>query len=63
VKTYKNIIAIILILALGCVNGTKKESESVTKVKHITAADILGNPEYLAISYGGYRQKTRELKY
>lgn len=25
-----------------------------------SAADILGNPEYLAISYGGYRMKTRD---
>jgi exo-beta-1,3-glucanase (GH17 family) len=26
----------------------------------ITAAQILGNPKYLAISYGGYREKSRE---
>ena len=26
----------------------------------ITAKDILGNPDYLAISYGGYRQPTRK---
>jgi exo-beta-1,3-glucanase (GH17 family) len=26
----------------------------------LTAADILGNPKYLAISYGGYREKSRE---
>lgn len=26
----------------------------------MTAKDILGNPDYLAISYGGYRQKTRD---
>ncbi|NER04121.1 MAG: exo-beta-1,3-glucanase, partial [Okeania sp. SIO3C4] len=25
-----------------------------------TAAEILGNPEYLAMSYGGYREKTRK---
>jgi len=30
--------------------------------KHITAADILGNPNYLAISYGGYRHKTRDIQ-
>ena len=28
----------------------------------MTAADILGNPEYLAISYGGYRAKTRDVQ-
>ncbi|MBW6490697.1 MAG: hypothetical protein K0B15_05820 [Lentimicrobium sp.] len=27
-----------------------------------TAADILGNPEYKAISYGGYREKTRDIQ-
>jgi exo-beta-1,3-glucanase (GH17 family) len=34
----------------------------VNKVKHITAAEILGNPDYLAISYGGYREKTRDVQ-
>lgn len=29
---------------------------------NITAADILGNPEYLAISYGGYRQNSRNVQ-
>ncbi|MCF7569002.1 glycosyl hydrolase family 17 [Sabulilitoribacter arenilitoris] len=28
----------------------------------MTAKEILGNPEYLAISYGGYRQKTRDIQ-
>lgn len=28
----------------------------------MTAADILGNPDYLAISYGGYRAKTRDVQ-
>jgi exo-beta-1,3-glucanase (GH17 family) len=28
----------------------------------VTAKDILGNPEYLAISYGGYRGNSRELQ-
>jgi exo-beta-1,3-glucanase (GH17 family) len=27
-----------------------------------TAAEILGNPNYLAISYGGYRENTREIQ-
>jgi len=30
--------------------------------KEITAKDILGNREYLAISYGGYRAKTRDIQ-
>lgn len=28
----------------------------------ITAAEILGNPKYRAISYGGYREKTRDVQ-
>lgn len=34
----------------------------MTKKKYITAAEILGNPDYLAISYGGYRQKSRDIQ-
>lgn len=30
--------------------------------KNLTAKDILGNPEYLAISYGGYRDTTRTIQ-
>ena len=28
----------------------------------MTAAKILGNPDYIAISYGGYRQKSRDIQ-
>lgn len=40
---------------LGC--NVKPKDE-----KQLTAADILGNPEYLAISYGGYRKNTRNIQ-
>lgn len=43
-----------LISLLGC-------SLQVTKMD-ITAAEILGNPEYTAISYSGYRQNTRDVQ-
>lgn len=39
-------------LLFGCNQESKTD---------ITAADILGNPEYLAFSYGGYRENTREV--
>ncbi|GGZ78090.1 glycosyl hydrolase family 17 protein [Algibacter mikhailovii] len=51
-----------LIAVLGCANKVKKQNEKVIEEKHITAADILGNPDYQAISYGGYRQKSREIQ-
>ncbi len=37
-------------------------NEKPNTMKQITAKDILGNPDYLAISYGGYRHKTRDIQ-
>lgn len=52
--TLKKIITLSIIISmLGC---NEKPNEHLSK----TAADILGNPEYLAISYGGYREKSRD---
>jgi len=42
-------------------NSDQEHKRSETK-KEVTAKDILGNPEYLAISYGGYRQDTRDIQ-
>lgn len=41
---------------LGCNQQPKKEQMDKT------AAEILGNPNYLAISYGGYRHKSRDIE-
>lgn len=38
------------------------EEESSTNPKVLSAKDILGNSKYQAISYGGYRQQTREVQ-
>ena len=48
------LILSLVFLMLGCFQENKK-----IKDVDITAADILGNPEYLAFSYGGYRENTR----
>ncbi|MEK6154660.1 glycosyl hydrolase family 17 protein [Flavobacteriaceae bacterium 3-367] len=41
----------------------KKNKEEETQIqKEVTAKTILGNPDYLAISYGGYRETTREVQ-
>ena len=45
----------ILISMIGCTQMDKK-------VETVTAKDILGNPDYLAISYGGYRENTRDVQ-
>jgi exo-beta-1,3-glucanase (GH17 family) len=58
----KIIIAILLLGVFVSCKSRKKEEEQnqVTKNKEVTAKDILGNPDYLAISYGGYREISRE---
>ena len=59
------IIIISLFLASmlwSCNTNTKENNATQPKQNMVTAKDILGNPEYLAISYGGYRQKTRDVQ-
>jgi exo-beta-1,3-glucanase (GH17 family) len=46
---------LIVLVMLGC----NDKPQAVTQK---SAADILGNPNYLAISYGGYRVNTREIQ-
>lgn len=45
-----------ILLSFSLVIGCNNEPKSSDK----TAADILGNPDYLAMSYGGYRALSRE---
>ncbi len=52
----KRIVLIMIIAALASCNSTGKKQK---KVKSMIASEILGNPDYLAISYGGYRTNTR----
>jgi exo-beta-1,3-glucanase (GH17 family) len=57
-------IVFLMILAFSC-NGVKKKVNKSTILKdqsNLSAKDILGNPDYLAISYGGYRAKTRDVQ-
>lgn len=54
-KLNKYISISIILMMLGCNEKPKVEQQ-------LTAADILGNPEYLAISYGGYRKNTRDIQ-
>jgi exo-beta-1,3-glucanase (GH17 family) len=58
-KWYINVVALLLgvTFAFSCKKTTKKESNinNMKEQTSLTAKDILGNPKYLAISYGGYR--------
>ncbi|MBL0682239.1 glycoside hydrolase family 17 protein [Aquimarina mytili] len=49
------------VLMLSC-NQEQKIKQAMRPQKSITAKDILGNPNYLAISYGGYRKTSREFQ-
>jgi len=54
-----------LLAAIVLVFSFKMEDQKnnyLNNRKHVTAKDILGNPNYLAISYGGYRNNTRDIQ-
>ncbi len=61
-KPWMRISAIVLIvLSISCKEKKEEKEIEETQInKQVTAKDILGNPDYLAISYGGYRQVTRD---
>ncbi|GMQ23818.1 hypothetical protein Aoki45_05000 [Algoriphagus sp. oki45] len=46
--------------AFSC--NEKSTEDQSTNSKEVTAKEILGNPEYQAISYEGYRAKSREIQ-
>jgi len=52
----KNYLVILLACFIWSCNNSKKNNDNQVEEKtQLTAKDILGNPEYLAMSYGGYR--------
>lgn len=53
---YSVLLTVFLILSCNVTQKVKNRSESMT------AEQILGNPHYQAISYGGYRQKSRDIQ-
>tara|TARA_B100000795_G_scaffold268617_1_gene255971 strand:- start:2008 stop:3294 length:1287 start_codon:yes stop_codon:yes gene_type:complete len=64
-KSSFKVIIVILILQInvGCSSNKEDNQEDKKEIKEeMTAAKILGNPDYLAISYGGYREKSREIQ-
>ena len=61
-RTNTLLIAAFVLLA-SCQQPTGEVDSMETKEKReVTAKDILGNPAYTAISYGGYRDKTRDIQ-
>ena len=52
------IILLISYLFISCSSEKNKKMNS----EEISAEEILNTPDYLAISYGGYRQNTRDIQ-
>lgn len=68
-KTFSITVSILLLLVLvSCDNLSKKSSGNPAEVpgqesrKELTAADILGNPDYPGVSFGGYRHKDHDIE-
>ncbi|MBT8310388.1 MAG: glycosyl hydrolase family 17 [Bacteroidia bacterium] len=52
-----------LMLVFSCNNKSKENKTNNVKEKStLSAKDILGNPDYLAISYGGYRYADHDIE-
>ena len=51
-------LSAILCLVFSCKTQKISPNNNI-KTQHVTAKDILGNPNYQAICYGGYREKSR----
>lgn len=49
-----------VVYMISCNDKNRSDIETGTNV--VTASDILGNPDYRAISYGGYRENTRDVQ-
>lgn len=62
--TTKTLLPLMAILIChSCKEKKSQISEPQSQIKkEVTAKDILGNPDYLAISYGGYREISRDIQ-
>ncbi len=60
ITNINKVYLVIFILLYWSCNQSKNNSESMQANNSKTAKEILGNPSYQAISYGGYRKNSRE---
>ena len=57
------VMGMLLVVCYSCSQkNTENKQEQLTGEKEVTAKDILGNPDYLAISYGGYRHVDHDIE-
>lgn len=57
-----NIVLIVSALLFSCGYQTQDPKVKKTVETALSASEILGRPDYLAISFGGYRQTSRDLQ-
>lgn len=62
IRHLSKITTAILVLMVSCKEESKKNVENPQTEKQVTAQYILGNPEYRAISYGGYRHADHDIE-
>jgi exo-beta-1,3-glucanase (GH17 family) len=60
--TIKSIAFVVVILIVFSFKTEVKKVNHASYAKKVTAKELLGNPNYLAISYGGYRKNTRDIQ-
>lgn len=53
------LFSLVVMTSFSC---NSKKTDKQSKLTDVTAKEILGNPDYLAISYEGYREKSREIQ-
>lgn len=59
-KPFVHFFLIMSLALLASCQQSKKEQNLMQNKRNLTAKEILSKPDYLAISYGGYREKTRD---
>ena len=59
-RTY--LLIVLLCFMWSCNNSKGKDVNKVEEKEQLTAEDILGNSEYLAMSYGGYRHPDHSIE-
>jgi len=64
-KKIKILVCFFLVILMFSCNNTGKKESNINTVKEqssLSAKDILGNPNYLAMSYGGYRYGDHDIE-
>ena len=59
IKIFSTLTIIVLVLLMVSCDNQPNSNQTMTE---ITAKEILGNPKYQAISFGGYRYTTRDIQ-